>query len=71
MKIKNLKLKNSRKSGFSLVELLVVITIIAILSVTAYVALGGQTEKARNSRRMQDLTTIQSALEIYYIDNNL
>lgn len=56
--------------GFSLVELLVVITIMAILSVTAYVALGGQTVKAKNSRRQQDLSTIQSALEIYYIENS-
>ncbi len=62
-------LKHNKK-GFSLVELLVVITIIAILSVTAYVALGGQTLKAKNSRRQQDLGAIQSALEIYYIENN-
>ena len=60
----------SRRAGFSLVELLVVITIIAILSVVAYVALGGQTTKARNSRRMQDVSTIQSALEIYFINHN-
>ncbi|MBU0577480.1 type II secretion system GspH family protein [Patescibacteria group bacterium] len=59
--------KNNK--GFSLVELLVVITIIAILSVTAYVALGGQTAKARNSKRMQDLDTVQSALEIYFLEN--
>lgn len=65
-----IKIKKLNKDGFSLVELLVVITIIAILSVTAYVALGGQTEKARNSRRMQDLTTIQSALEIYALAND-
>ncbi len=56
-------------SGFSLVELLVVITIMAILSVTAYVALGGQTAKARNSKRMQDLGAIQSAIEIYALNN--
>lgn len=58
------------KKGFSLVELLVVITIIAVLSVVAYSAVGGQTGKARNSRRQQDLSTIQSALEIFYIENN-
>jgi general secretion pathway protein G len=56
------------KKGFTLVELLVVITIIAILSVAAYVAVGGQTTKAKNSRRMQDLSTIQSALEIYFAE---
>lgn len=66
----NLKNKLNKKGGFTLVELLVVIAIIAILSVTAYVALGGQTEKARNSKRMQDLSSIQNALEIYAVDNN-
>ena len=59
----------ARRAGFTLVELLVVIAIIAILSVTAYVALGGQTAKARNSRRMQDLSAIQNALEIYFVEN--
>ncbi len=63
-------MKTRNKKGFSLVELLVVITIIAILSVVAYMALGGQTAKARNSRRVQDLSTIQSSLEIYFINNN-
>jgi prepilin-type N-terminal cleavage/methylation domain-containing protein len=58
------------KKGFSLVELLVVITIIAILSVAAYTAVGGNTVKARNARRMQDLSTIQNALEIYNVTSN-
>lgn len=61
-----MKLKN--KKGFSLVELLVVITIIAILSVVAYTAVGGQTVKARDSKRKQDLNTIQQALEIYFAE---
>ncbi len=66
-----LKKKISKKGkGFTLVELLVVIAIIAILSVTAYVALGGQTGKARDSRRQSDLSAIQNALEIYFISNN-
>lgn len=61
---------NKKKDGFTLVELLVVIAIIAILSVTAYVSLGGQTVKARDSKRMEDLSTMQSALELYFIENN-
>ncbi len=65
----NLKKRLNRKGGFTLVELLVVIAIIAVLSVTAYVALGGQTAKARNSRRQQDLSAIQNALEIYFVEN--
>lgn len=61
--------RKSLNKGFSLVELLVVITIIAILSVAAYSAVGGQTVKAKNSRRLQDISTIQSALEMYYVKN--
>lgn len=60
---------NKGIKGFTLVELLVVIAIIAILSVTAYVALGGQTGKARNSRRQQDVGAIQNALEVYFVEN--
>ena len=66
-KIKNPLFKIHR--GFTLVELLVVIAIIAILSVTAYVAMGGQTGKARNSRRQQDLGSMQNALEVYFVEH--
>ena len=62
--------RKTSKKGFSLVELLVVITIIAILSVVAYTAVGGQTVKAKNSRRMQDISTMQQALEIYFAENS-
>ena len=69
--MENLRKRLNRKAkGFTLVELLVVIAIIAILSVTAYVALGGQTGKARDSRRQSDVSAIQSALELYFINNN-
>ena len=61
-------LKKHLKKGFSLVELLVVITIIAILSVVAYTAVGGQTIKARDAKRKQDINTIQGALEIYFAE---
>lgn len=62
-------LRKNLKKGFSLVELLVVITIIAILSVVAYTAVGGQTVKAKNSRRLSDTNTIQQALELYFVKN--
>lgn len=68
--MKTLKNKVKSSRGFTLVELLVVIAIIAILSVTAYVALGGQTGKARDARRQQDLASIQSAVELYGIENS-
>jgi general secretion pathway protein G len=59
------------KKGFSLVELLVVITIIAILSVAAYSAVGGNTIKARDAKRKQDLTAIQQAIELFYVEKGV
>lgn len=57
-------------TGFSLIELLVVISILAIISVVAYVNFGWATDKAYTSRKMSDLTTIEKALQMYKIDNN-
>mgnify|MGYP001576183638 CR=1 FL=1 len=58
------------KRGFTLIELLVVIAIIGLLSTLAVVALGSAREKARDSQRLSDLKQVQTALELYYTDNN-
>jgi len=55
--------------GFTLVELLVVIAIIGILSSIVMVSLGGAKQKARDSKRMADIKSIQLALATYYNDN--
>jgi prepilin-type N-terminal cleavage/methylation domain-containing protein len=70
-KMKNHKSEMRNKKGFSLVELLVVITIIAILSVVAYSAVAGNTIKARDSKRLQDISIIQQALELYYTEKGV
>ena len=61
---------NKNKKGFTLIELLVVIAIIGLLSTLAVVALSSAREKARDSKRLSDLKQIQTALELYYFDNN-
>ena len=58
------------KKGFTLIELLVVIAIIGLLSTLAVVALGSARTKARDSKRLADLKQMQTALELYYTDNN-
>lgn len=58
----------SKHSGFTLVELLIVITIIAILSVIGLVVYGNFLKNSRDSKRQSDLKFIQSALENYHAD---
>lgn len=60
----------SNRAGFSLVELLVVITILAIISVVAYTSFGGATDKAKNSTKLQQLSSIESALNLFYQERN-
>lgn len=62
-------LKKQGKKGFTLIELLVVIAIIGILSSIVMVSLTTARSKARDSRRIVDLKTIQLALAEYYSDN--
>ncbi len=56
--------------GFTLIELLVVIAIIGLLASVVLVALNGARKKARITKRVADLKQIQTALELYYNDNN-
>lgn len=55
-------------SGFTLVELLVAITIIGVLSSIVAMGYAGQLKKARDGKRKADLENIRSALEIYRSD---
>lgn len=61
---------NISQKAFTLVELLVVITILAIISVVAYQNFGGAVDKANAGRKISDVSTIETSLAQYSVDNS-
>ncbi|MBU1292521.1 prepilin-type N-terminal cleavage/methylation domain-containing protein [Patescibacteria group bacterium] len=59
---------NSRQKGFTLIELLVVIAIIGLLSSVVLASLNTARVKSRDAKRIQDLTSIRTALELHFLD---
>jgi general secretion pathway protein G len=59
----------ARKGGFTLVELLIVIMIIAILAGMMMLATGSATDSAEAAKVINDLRNLKSAALLYYGDN--
>lgn len=57
------------KPAFSLIELLIVITIIGLLAAFVTFTLNNNLNKARDGVRKQDLSTIKNALSAYYVEH--
>ncbi len=55
-----------KKSGFSLIEVLVVIGIIGLLATIVTVATGTARTKARDARRLDDIQQVKTGLDLYY-----
>ncbi len=55
-----------RNSGFTIVELLIVIVVIGILALLVITTYSGIQAKARNSKRSSDVSTIQTQLEAFF-----
>ena len=56
-------------SGFTVVELLIVIVVIGVLAAITIVAYTTMQQKARDAQRKQDVATIVKALKLYEPDN--
>ncbi|HWP34900.1 MAG TPA: type II secretion system major pseudopilin GspG [Thermodesulfobacteriota bacterium] len=56
-------------AGFTLIEILVVVTIIAILAALVAPKVIGRTDDAKRARVLTELRTIEAALAMYKLDN--
>ncbi len=59
----------SRSSGFTLIELVVVMTIIAILAGAVTLEILNRTRIAKRARALQDVKTLETAIDLYALDN--
>ncbi len=55
----------NRQRGFTLVELLVILSIIAFLMAAVILALSNSRQKSRNAKRVADIKQISSALDLF------
>ncbi len=64
-----MKYNKLQNKGFSLIELMVSIAIIAILTALIIVNIASSRAKARDAKRISDIAQIQLALEQYFTKN--
>jgi len=61
--------KGRSRSGFTLIEVMVVVAILAILAAVIVPRVMDQPGKARIAKAKQDVRAIESALDLYKLDN--
>jgi general secretion pathway protein G len=61
-------MKKFNKKGFTLVELMIVITVIAILATIAVVSFTRVQKQARDTKRRAEIKSLQIALQAYYTE---
>jgi len=62
-------LQRRRQSGFTLIEVMVVVAILAILAAVVVPRVMDEPAKARRAKVQQDIRAIESALDLYKLDN--
>ena len=64
-------MKNTQNHGFTLVELLITITILALITVVAFTSFDVRQNNAMNSKVTSEIGSLQSALLLAKQENNI
>ncbi|MBC8352935.1 MAG: type II secretion system protein [Planctomycetes bacterium] len=70
MKVRKNNTRKRRTLGFSLLELLAVVTILGIIAVVVIPRIAVSSSTAKTNAQAQAVSEINGALERYYFDNN-
>ncbi len=62
--------KNLIEQGFTLIELLVVIAILGILAAVVVFSVNGITDRGKHSACVTEVSTVQTAIEAYFAQND-
>jgi general secretion pathway protein G len=62
--------RRNRRSAFTLIELLLVMVIIAILAAIVVPKFVGRSEQAKHTKAVGDISSMQTALEAFEVDNS-
>lgn len=69
MNTKNRESKKTRRAGFTLIEILLVVVIIGILASIGIPAIAGKSEKAKNAQAKSNIVMLSSGLLMYEMNN--
>lgn len=64
------RIQQRRQEGFTIVELLIVIAVIAILALLVVTTYSGIQARSRDSQRQSDVAAIQTQLEAFYANES-
>ncbi len=62
-------MKKNKQSGFTLIEIMVVIVILGILATLVIQSVGDRPDQAREVKVRNDLGALESAIKMYRLDN--
>jgi len=69
MKVRKNNARRGRKTGFSLLELLAVVTILGIIAVVVIPRISVSSDTAKKNANKQNIAEINGAVERYYFEN--